>query len=346
MKRRSNVLDYLQYIVVRLIAMIMAIFPIEVNRAFMRRMAWIWFHLPHSIPETRVPAWLARIPLIGRPMAKVSASGNKLLGKFREHRNRAEEHIRLAMPELGMDRTREIALASMEQIAMVAVEVLFTPREITQWTWAQHVRLTKLDEAIRVLLNRNHGCIMLTGHYGNWELLGYSLAILGFDMWAVMRPLDNEYINRFLLDRRERSGLRLLYKKGVTQSAEEILTAKGTLSFIADQNAGAKGLFVDFFGRKASTYKSIGLLAIQHEVPIIVGCARRISPRFEYEICVTRIIHPHEWKGREDELKWITQEYCTAMEQFVREAPEQYLWIHRRWKSRPKEELAAAMSAV
>ena len=212
-----------------------------------------------------------------------------------------------------------------------------TPQLITTWTWARHVRLGQLDDAIRVLLRRR-GCIMLTGHYGSWELLGYTLATLGFDIVAVFRPLDNAYLNRYLLDVRERGGLRLLYKKGATRSADEIIESGGALCFIADQNAGRKGLFVDFFGRKASTYKSIGLLAMHHEVPIIVGCARRISPRFDYEIHVNRIIHPEEWQGRDDALMWITQEYSRAMEAFIREKPEQYLWIHRRWKTRPKEE--------
>jgi KDO2-lipid IV(A) lauroyltransferase len=191
-----------------------------------------------------------------------------------------------------------------------------------------------------VLLGRR-GCIMLTGHYGNWELLGYTLATLGFEIVAVMRPLDNEYLNRFLLDRREQSGLRLLYKKGATQSAGDVIASRGALCFIADQNAGSKGLFVDFFGRKASTYKSIGLLAMEHEVPIIVGCARRTAKGYQYELCVNRIIRPEEWRDREDPLMWITQEYSRAMEEFIRVAPEQYLWMHRRWKSRPKEERIA-----
>ncbi|HUN82519.1 MAG TPA: lysophospholipid acyltransferase family protein, partial [Phycisphaerae bacterium] len=157
---------------------------------------------------------------------------------------------------------------------------------------------------------------------------------------AVMRPLDNEYLNRYLLDRREQSGLKLLYKKGATRAAGDVIDSGGALCFIADQNAGSKGMFVDFFGKKASTYKSIGLLAMEREVPIIVGCARRSSwDRFQYEICVNRVIHPREWQDKDDPLRWITQEYSRAMEDFIRVAPEQYLWIHRRWKSRPKEEI-------
>jgi KDO2-lipid IV(A) lauroyltransferase len=187
------------------------------------------------------------------------------------------------------------------------------------------------------------GAILVTGHYGNWELVGFMLATLGFPLTAVMRPLDNPYLNRFLMDARAKRGLRLLYKKGASQSAGEVLRAGGVLGFIADQNAGHKGLFVDFFGTKASTYKSIGLLAMEHHVPIVVGCARRVSHRFRYEIECNRVIRPEEWADRDDPLLWITREYTTAIEEFVRQAPQQYLWIHRRWKSRPRAEQDGAV---
>ncbi len=314
MKKRSQVIDYLVFVLVRIGWTVFAMFSIESNLRTMRLVGRFWYYAPHAMPN-----WL---PAVRR---------------LREHRNRAERHVRMAFPDAEDKEVQRIVRGSFESLAMLSVEVLLTPRLITQWSWARHIQLRKLDEAIRALMSPN-GCIMLTGHYGSWELLGYALAILGFDIVAVMRPLDNEYLNRFLLDRRERSGLTLLYKKGATRNAPEVLESGGALCFIADQNAGRKGQFVDFFGYKASTYKAIGLLAIQHEVPIVVGCARRVGRGFSYEICVNRVIQPPEWQGRDDELAWITQEYTLALEDLVRGAPEQYLWMHRRWKSRPRGE--------
>lgn len=322
MRRRRKWVDYLVYACVRGIATVFEMFSIESNRRFMRWWGRVWFHLPARLPDSI-----------------------KLVRRLREHRIRAEGNIRRSFPEYDEARVSATALASMEHFSMWVVELLRTPKLITHWTWARHVRLGKLDDAIRVLLRRR-GCIMLTGHYGSWELLGYTLATLGFDIVAVMRPLDNEYLNRYLLDVREHGGLKLLYKKGATESADEILESGGALCFIADQNAGRKGLFVDFFGRKASTYKSIGLLAMHHNVPILVGCARRISPKFEYEVCVNRIIEPQEWRDRDDALLWITNEYSQAMESFIRVAPEQYLWMHRRWKTRPKSETAETVGVT
>jgi KDO2-lipid IV(A) lauroyltransferase len=112
-----------------------------------------------------------------------------------------------------------------------------------------------------------------------------------------------------------------------------------TLCFIADQDAGRKGLFVDFFGRKASTYKSIGLLALTYNLPIIVGCSKRVDNRFFFEIEATRYIFPQEWADKDDPLQWITAEYTREIENFIRQDPTQYWWLHRRWKHRPKNEI-------
>ncbi|HOA72336.1 MAG TPA: lysophospholipid acyltransferase family protein [Phycisphaerae bacterium] len=296
--------DYLVYIVLRLGAMIFQMFPIDWNLATARWMGWMWFRI------------------------------------MRRHRERALEHLRFAYGDQLTDaERRRLALASMQQMTMVAMETFFTTRLINEWTWPRYVRLKGVEPGLEVL-TRRRGAILVTGHYGSWELCGYVLATMGFPIVAVMRPLDNPYINSYLMDVRAKRGLQLLYKKGVSRSADEVLAGGGTLAFIADQNAGHKGLFVDFFGRKASTYKSIALLAIQHQVPIIVGYARRVSKRFEYELGVSRVIEPAEWSGRDDELMWITQEYTRAIENFIREDPGQYLWIHRRWKSRPKDETA------
>jgi KDO2-lipid IV(A) lauroyltransferase len=112
------------------------------------------------------------------------------------------------------------------------------------------------------------------------------------------------------------------------------------VGFIADQNAGPKGIFVDFFGRKASTYKSIGLLAMQYQVPVVIGYARRQSESFRFKMCVQDIIYPEDWASQPDALRYITQRYTKAIEDFVSEDPGQYLWVHRRWKTRPKGEVA------
>lgn len=302
MKRKTGIGPWLVYALVRSIIFVFHSFPVDWNLRTARLMGWVW--------------WV------------VSP----------RHRNRTIEHLRLAYgQELEGKELRRVALRSMQHQAMWVMELLFTPRLIGEWTWRRYVETGDMSEALRALLD-GRGAVLVTGHYGNWELTGHLLSVFGFEVVALMRPLDNVYLNRYLVETRRAAGLALLDKKGATEAAEAILARGAALAFIADQDAGRKGLFVDFFGVPASTYKSIGLLAMQAEAPIIVGCARRIGDRFRYELVVDRVIQPAEWQGQEDPLRWITQEYTSAIERAVRQDPTQYLWTHRRWKSRPRSE--------
>jgi KDO2-lipid IV(A) lauroyltransferase len=95
-------------------------------------------------------------------------------------------------------------------------------------------------------------------------------------------------------------------------------------------------MFVEFFGRPASTHKAIALMAIEHNAPVVVGYARRVGPGFRYEVGAADFIEPEEWTGTADDARLLTQRYTTALEAIIRRDPEQYLWLHRRWKHQPK----------
>lgn len=288
------------YVVVRLVFAVMQVFPIEWNLRTARILAWAWRHL---MPR---------------------------------HFERAVGHLRAAYGEsLPEAEVQRIARRCLESVTMFAVEAVCLPRLITPSTWQRYIRLVRIDEALDLLL-KGQGVIAVTGHYGSFELMGHLLASLGFSMAAVMRPLDNEHLNRFVKASRATRGLRLLDKRGATAEAESLLAEGVSLGFIGDQDAGSKGLFVPFFGRPASTYKSIGLLAMATQSSIVVGYARRREGRARYDVGVQRVIRPEEWAREADPLRWITQAYTSAIEAIVREEPEQYLWIHRRWKSKPR----------
>lgn len=220
---------------------------------------------------------------------------------------------------------------------MLAVDVLFTPRLVKKYNWRSYSHYRNVERA-KWLMQQGRGVLMVTGHYGNFEIIGYLLGLFGFNVYSIARPFDNKYISRYLYGVRQRAGQEIIDKKGASELMGQLLSGGATLCFIADQDAGRKGIFVDFFGRKASTYKSIGLLAMDRNLPIVVGCARRIDNRFYFEIIANRIIFPEEWQDKDHPLEWITEEYTKAIEEFVREDPSQYWWLHRRWKHRPKEE--------
>ncbi|MGN6370238.1 MAG: lysophospholipid acyltransferase family protein [Phycisphaerae bacterium] len=314
MAQSSELVNLSQYIGARTTAMLLGLFPVNAN--------------------------LKTARMVGGLLYKID----------KKHRKRALENLRASFPEKSEKELNYIAERSMQHFIELVMDVLFTTRLINAESWHRYVHLNGLDESLKILL-RGRGAIMLTGHYGNWEILGYTLATLGFETFSIARPIDNPYIDSWLLGVREKKGQIILSKRGVTTTALDVLQNKGVLGFIADQNAGPKGMFVPFFGRQASTYKSIGLLAIQHNVPIVVGYARRRGDKFEFDIGTQDIIHPEDWQNfsrdqYKDELHYITARYTKAIEDFVRADPTQYLWIHRRWKTRPKDEVAGSVAGV
>ena len=303
---RNDLIDRMQYYGLRVATMLMHCWPVDLNLRVARLL------------------------------------GDAVYAIDKKHRNRALTNLRRSFPGMPEEQVQVLARRSMQNLFMFFVEVLFTTRLLRIDTWARYVKLHNFRGVLDMLLRKRHGLIMLSGHFGNFEISNYVIGTLGFETVAIGRPLDNPYVNDWLMGVRQKQGGKIIAKKGATEEVTEVLDQKGTVGFVADQNAGPKGLFVDFFGRKASTYKSIGLLAMQYKVPVVIGYSRRIGDRFEFEVGVQDVIHPADWEGQADPLRYITQRYTKAIEDFVRRDPGQYWWVHRRWKTRPKGEAAEA----
>lgn len=302
-KKKQNIFkDWLHYFLLRTLVVFLYLFDVETNlktACFLGRLLWKHYH---------------------------------------RGRKRALDNLHASFPDKSEQWIWETGKRSFEHIAMLAIDVLFTPRLVKKENWRDYSRF-KTAERAKWLMKEGNGMLMIAAHYSNFEIMGYMLGLFGFNVYSIARPFDNKFINKYLYSVRKLAGQKIIDKKGAAELMGNITSEGATLCFIADQDAGRKGLFVDFFGRKASTYKSIGLLAITNNIPIGVGCSRRVDNRFFFEICVPRIIFPEEWADKEDPLMWVTAEYTKAIEEFVREDPSQYWWLHRRWKHRPKEEL-------
>src|SRR6185295_14986309 len=129
--------------------------------------------------------------------------------------------------------------------------------------------------------------VIVSGHYGNFEFAAHALAVLGFPSCAIARPLDNIYLDRFLHRFRGANGQRILPKNGSAAEIDALLARGGTLLFLADQFAGPKGCWVDFFGRPASTHKAIALFSLSNDAPLLFCFSRRIGEPLEHLIsCV------------------------------------------------------------
>jgi len=254
-----------------------------------------------------------------------------------KHVQRSSVNIRRSFPDWPEERVKEVAEGSLVNLVRFFVDVLHTPRLIHRESWPNHLNTASLGEAVGVL-NTGRPVIMATGHVGNFEILGYALSTFGYRFNALARPLDNPLVYDWLLGIREKRGARIITKWDATDQMTGVLDEGGALGFIADQNAGDRGVFVPFMGRLASAYKSIALLAIRYEAPVVCGYALRNDGRFDYELGTTDIIYPEDWADQHDPMYYITARYTRAIELMIRKRPEQYWWMHRRWKSRPRHE--------
>jgi KDO2-lipid IV(A) lauroyltransferase len=300
-------------------------------------------------PKSNFAAWSQYLPLraiaslIGCCPIELNMLSTKLIGDLYfqcngYRRQQAIGNIQNSFPNLSQKDARTLAKKSMEHMFQLFVaEGVQMPMLITPTTIHKYVEFKNI-ERVTERLSQSKPTIFITGHCGNWELLGYALSVLGYPIAALARPLDNPLLNDWVLGIRERFGLQIVTKWGGVSVLQDLIRSNTSVGFIADQNAGDRGMFVPFFGRLASSYKSIGLLAMRYDIPIAAVHAKRIDGRFKYEVSLTDFIEPEEWKQQPDPLYYITARYNRAIEQMIRIAPEQYLWLHRRWKSRPKFE--------
>ena len=254
----------------------------------------------------------------------------------KRHVEVGRENLRLAFGDEYTPQQRDAIVFSVyEHFSKMLMEILHIPRKLHPTTWRERITLVGHEAVLNRLMDGGP-IIMLSGHFGNWEMAGYLFGVFGFPPNSVARTLDNPYLDRYLRKFRERTGQYLIDKKEGYEEMLQVLQNGGILSFLADQDAGQRGLYVDFFGRPASTHKAIALLAIEHQAPIVVGYARRIGPGFRYEVGCDQIIEPSELTGTADDVRLLTQRYTNALENIVRRDPAQYLWLHRRWKHQPK----------
>lgn len=223
----------------------------------------------------------------------------------------------------------------------LVIEIVQLPRKIRLYNCADVVRFHNRDESVKAL-SSGRPVIVLSGHFGNWEMAVSTFGVFGFPMGVVARDLDNPYLHRWFMRFREHTGHRLLSKKGGGGDMVEYLERRGNLALLGDQDAGKRGLFVPFFGQPASTFKSIALLALQYRAVIVVGYAMRLPDDFSnsrwvrYEQGCEAVLDSEDFQGP-DAIRELTAAYTAALERAILRAPEQYFWVHRRWKSQPVE---------
>jgi KDO2-lipid IV(A) lauroyltransferase len=298
-KQHSIVGDYAVYLVLRIVVCIVQALPYRAGLALAGALAWLVYRVD----------W--------------------------RHRAVAHDNLRNAFPGQYDDPQRDaLVRAVYRHFCTLVIDIMHLPRKLNPHTWRRHLEIPQISLVLDCLLS-GRPAMLVTGHFGNWEAGGYTLALLGFTTHAIARPLDNPYVDDFLRRFREATGQKILAKKGDFDQMQAILSRGGLLATLADQDAGQRGLFVDFFGRPASTHKAVALMALEYRVVLMVLGVRKLPGELRYELYVADVIRPEEYDEHPNAAKAITQRYTAALERVVRESPEQYFWLHRRWKHQP-----------
>jgi len=179
--------------------------------------------------------------------------------------------------------------------------------------------------------NEANGCIFVTPHLGNWELLPHACSLYGIPLSIVARPLDNPYLEKLIYENRVSTGQTIISVRNALFGLHRSLNRGRSIGMLPDQST-KRGLSVDFFGRKASTTPIPAMLAVSHNRPVVVVACCRKEDKFKYEGFVSDPIWPREHTSARDEVIRITTAINAEMESIIRKYPGQYLWVHKRWK--------------
>ena len=186
--------------------------------------------------------------------------------------------------------------------------------------------------------DKGRGVLYLTAHFGGWELGSFCHGLYGFPCHFVVRELENPLLNRLILRYRARSGGTPIDKRNFARGILKALKGNQAVGILMDQNALASdGVFVDFFGRPACTNAGLARLAIKTQAPVLLSLVVWKATLGRY--CIH--FEPVELVGRsslEEEVVANTALFTKKIEEFVRRYPNQWLWMHRRWKTRPPGE--------
>jgi KDO2-lipid IV(A) lauroyltransferase len=286
-------------------------------------------------------AWLfvKQLALFPRPVARaVAAAVVRLLLVFLPKlRKTAEFNLKLAFPEWSDTKRRATLHGMARNLGWMAAEFARLPN----YTRENIENVVILDGHENFLegKSRGKGVIYLTGHIGAWELSSYGHALYGFPLHYMARPLDNGPLDKLVNEYRGRAGNVPIYKNEAARMMLKVLKDAGTIGILADQNTmPGEGIFVDFFGTAACTTTGVARVALHTDAAVVPGYAfwdaslRKYRLRFEPPVDLIRT------GDQERDIRENTQRFAKVIEEIIRKHPEQWVWIHARWKNRPEGE--------
>ena len=288
--------------------------------------------LSHRVQYGALRGVIGVLRRIGMRSARLVGANLSILGyrPLAIRREVVERQVRAAFPTLPAEEVQRIARASYANLGRTTAETALLPlydreriidmfEDVEGWS------------IIEERLARGKGLILVSGHLGNWEVGGAYLAARGVPMQAVARYMENPLFDRYLTRTRERIGMRIVHDDEAVRRVPRSLRDGNAVAFLVDQGAvGLASIWVPFFGRLAKTPRGPAVFALRLGAPVIFGAAiRQPSGRFRLTF---EPIDSSSTGNLEADVERIVTDYTATLERWVRRAPEQYFWHHRRWK--------------
>ena len=285
--------------------------------------------------------WLA-LKMVGAMPRSVARSATAVLARSiyalqPKLRRTAEFNLRLAFPDWNDTQRRALARSMVRNLGWMAAEFARFPR----YTRENIADVLILDGHENFLegQRRGKGVLYLTGHIGAWEFSSFAHALYGYPLHYMARPLDNARVDALVNQYRSLSGNQPIFKNESARALLKILRESGTVGILADQNTmPEEGVFVDFFGKTACATSGIARVALHTDAAVVPGYAYWDESIAKYRLRFEPPVELIRTGNTEQDVLANTQKFAKVIEQIIRKYPDQWVWVHARWKTRPKGE--------
>lgn len=277
--------------------------------------------------------------VLPRSLALAAGKGLGVLARFvlPHLRRHAQMNLQMAFPHLDDKARAQIERGTFRNLGRALGEVAQFPK-LNRENIESVVAYEGLENYQQAVAQRR-GIILLTGHIGAWELSVYAHSIYGYSMSFLARRVDNPMVERLAETNRSRFGNRSIDKKGSLREVLKTLKAGGVVGILADLNSSREeGVFVDFFGLPACTTAGVATLALRTGAIVLPGYILWDDEKKIHRLCFEPPIETIHTGNQKEDVVVNTARYTKALESVIRRHPDQWLWIHRRWRTRPEGE--------
>ncbi|MFH1845738.1 MAG: lysophospholipid acyltransferase family protein [bacterium] len=268
--------------------------------------------------------------------------GSVTYGVLRTRRRVVLTNLRAAFGhEKNEQELQQLAFDFYRQLGMTLME-FFTLHSLSREDIRELVTLegTEHLESCREL---GRGAMLTSGHFGNWELLGAVIAAHGYPVHYLIKSQSNPYVDRMHNDIRARAGIGVIRQGASVRHLVYALRRNELVGILGDQDAGNQGLFMDFLGQEASVARGPAYMAFRTGCPVIPTAIIR-QPDGRHRVIIKPPIQPDPTWNEERAVYELTRAHTAQLEQFIRQFPEQYFWVHRRWKTKSPAPVAVTES--